>query len=102
VHDWDSVIAQPETAIVGLAAAMWPREGGSDPIASVAQTAHFITSYQRFADREWDASEVRDAWAAALWLGLVFAKQETAEGGGQQVDRLTGEIDERLHRAGLK
>ena len=26
VHDWDSVIAQPETAIVGLAAAVWPRE----------------------------------------------------------------------------
>ena len=102
VHDWDSVIAQPETAIVGLAAAMWPREGGSDPIASVAQTDDFITSYQRFADREWKASEVRDAWAASLWLGLVFAKQEAAEGGSQQLDRLAGEIDERLHRAALK
>jgi len=102
VHDWDSVIAQPETAIVGLAAAMWPREGGSDPIASVAQTDDFITSYQRFADREWEALEVRDAWAASLWLGLVFAKQEAAEGGSQQLDRLAGEIDERLHRAALK
>jgi hypothetical protein len=102
VHDWDSVIAQPETAIVGLAAAMWPREGGSDPIASVAQTADFITSYQRFADRQWEASQVRDAWAAALWLGLVFAKQEAAEGGSQQLDHLAGEIDERLHRAALK
>ena len=102
VHDWDSVIAQPETAIVGLAAAMWPREGGSDPIASVAQTDDFITSYQRFVDREWEALEVRDAWAASLWLGLVFAKQEAAEGGSQQLDRLAGEIDERLHRAALK
>jgi len=102
VHDWDSVIAQPETAIVGLAAAMWPREGGSDPIASVAQTADFITSYQRFADREWEASEVGDAWAASLWLGLVFAKQEAAEGGSQQLDRLAGEIDERLYRAALR
>jgi hypothetical protein len=79
VHDWDSVIAQPETAMVGLAAALWPHEGGSDPSASVAQTADFITSYQRFADREWEASEVRDAWAASLWLGLFFAKQEAAE-----------------------
>jgi hypothetical protein len=102
VHDWDSVIAQPETAMVGLAAAMWPREGGSDPIASVAQTADFITSYQRFADREWEASKVRDAWASALWLGLIFARQEAAEGGSQQLDRLAGEIDERLLRAALK
>jgi Phosphotransferase enzyme family len=102
VHDWDSVIAQPETAIVGLASAMWPREGGSDPIASVAQTADFITSYQRFADREWEAADVRDAWAAGLWLGLLFAKQEAAEGGSQQLDLLAGEIDERLHRAALK
>ena len=102
VHDWDSVIAQPETAMVGLAAALWPREGGSDPSASVAQTADFITSYQRFADREWEASEVRDVWAASLWLGLFFAKQEAAEGGSQQLDRLADEIDERLHRAALK
>jgi hypothetical protein len=24
VHDWDSVVAAPETVIVGVAAAMWP------------------------------------------------------------------------------
>ena len=35
-------------------------------------------------------------------LGLVFAKQEAAEGGSQQLDRLAAEIDERLHRAALK
>ena len=69
---------------------------------SVFRTRHFITSYQRFADREWEASEVRDAWAAGLWLGLIFAKQEAAEGGSQHLDRLAGEIDERLDRAALK
>jgi hypothetical protein len=52
VHDWDSLIAQPETAIVGLAAAVWPRDGRPDHIASVAQTADFITSYQHLAGRE--------------------------------------------------
>ncbi len=101
VHDWDSVIAQPETSMVGLAAALWPREGGSDPIASVAQTADFVTGYRRFADREWGASEVHAAWAAALWPALVFAKQDLAEGGGEHADRLAGEIDERLHLAAL-
>jgi hypothetical protein len=101
VHDWDSVIAQPEAAIVGLAAVMWPREDGSDPIASIAQTADFITGYRRVADRKWEESEVRDAWAAGLWLGLCFVKQEAAEGGRQQLDNLAGDLAERLHRAGL-
>ena len=102
VHDWDSVIAQPETAIVGLAAAVWPRENRPDQLASVAQTADFISSYQLLAGREWDTSEIRDAWAAGLWVRLFDAKQEAAEGGGAQLDRLATEIDERLDRAALK
>lgn len=36
VHDWDSVIAQPETAIVGLAAAVWPAAGAPGEAATVA------------------------------------------------------------------
>jgi hypothetical protein len=101
VHDWDSVIAQPETAIVGLAAAVWPREGRADQTASVAQTADFITRYQHVAGREWDTSEIRGAWAAGLWVRLFDAKQEAAEGGGPQVDRLASDIDERLCQAAL-
>jgi Phosphotransferase enzyme family len=101
VHDWDSVIAQPETAIVGLAAAVWPREGRADQTASVAQTADFITSYQHLAGREWDSSEIRDAWAAGLWVRLFDAKQEAAEGGGPQLDRLASDIDVRLDQAAL-
>jgi Phosphotransferase enzyme family len=102
IHDWDSVIAQPETAIVGLAAAVWPREERPDQTASVAQTADFITRYQHLAGREWDGSEIRDAWAAGLWVRLFDAKQEAAEGGGPQLDRLANEIDERLDQAALK
>jgi hypothetical protein len=101
VHDWDSVIAQPETAIVGLAAAVWPREGRPDQTASVAQTADFITRYQHVAGRDWDTPETRDAWAAGLWVRLFDAKQEAAEGGGPQVDRLASDIDERLDQAAL-
>ena len=98
VHDWDSVIAQPEPAVVGLAAAMWP---GADATASVAETADFIASYQHLAGREWDRCEIRDAWAAGLWVRLIYAKQEAAEGGSQQLDRLATEIDERLDHAAL-
>ncbi len=103
VHDWDSVIAQPEAAIVGLAAAMWPREEGSEVVtASMAETADFLDSYQLEAGREWDPWEIRDAWAAGLWVRLIYVKQETAEGGSQQLDRLATEIDERLDRAALR
>lgn len=101
VHDWDSVIAQPEAQIVGLAAAMWPRMGGSDPTATIAQTADFITSYQQATGRPWDASVVQDAWAASLWVGLIFAKQDWAEGSSQHVEHLAHDLDERLHEAGL-
>jgi hypothetical protein len=101
VHDWDSVIAQPETAIVGLAAAVWPRDERPNQTASVAQTADFITSYQHLAGREWDSSEIRDAWAAGLWVRLFDAKQEAAVGGGPQLDRLASDIDVRLDQAAL-
>jgi Phosphotransferase enzyme family len=102
VHDWDSVIAQPETAIVGLAAAVWPREEKADQLASVAQTAEFISSFQRLTGQTWDASEIQDAWAAGLWVRLFDAKQEAAAGdGGPQLELLATEIDERLDRAGL-
>lgn len=102
VHDWDSVIAQPETAIVGLAAAVWPREERPNETASIAQTADFMSSYQHLAGRGWHTSEIRDAWAAGLWVRLFDAKQEAAEGGGPQLDRLATEIDERLEQAALK
>jgi hypothetical protein len=102
VHDWDSVIAQPEAAIVGLAAAMWPSEEGSDETASIAQTADFIDSYQLQAGREWSPWEVRDAWAAGLWDRLMYAKQDMAEGGSEHVDHLATEIEERLEQAALR
>jgi Phosphotransferase enzyme family len=53
VHDWDSVIAQPETAIVGLASAVWPAAGAPGEAATVAQSADFIACYQQAAGRRW-------------------------------------------------
>ena len=101
VHDWDSVIAQPETAIVGLAAAVWPRDERPNQTASVAQTADFITSYQHSLVESGTAQRIRDAWAAGLWVRLFDAKQEAVEGGGPQLDRLAGDIDVRLDQAAL-
>jgi hypothetical protein len=101
VHDWDSVIAQPETAIVGLAAAVWPAAGAPGEAATVAQSADFIACYQQAAGRPWTEREVRDAWAAGLWVRLFNAKKDAADGGGPQLDRLAGEISDRLALAAL-
>jgi hypothetical protein len=96
VHDWDSVIAQPETAIVGLASAVWPAAGAPGEAATVAQSAEFLVGYQQAAGRQWTGPEVRDAWAAGLWVRLFNAKKDAADGGGPQLDRLAGEIADRL------
>ena len=101
VHDWDSVIAQPEAAIVGLAAAVWPAAGAPGEAATVAQSAEFIASYQQAAGRQWAEREVQDAWAAGLWVRLFNAKKDEADGGGPQLDRLAGEIGDRLALAAL-
>lgn len=101
VHDWDSVIAQPETAIVGLASAVWPAAGTPGEAASVAQTADFIACYQQAAGRQWTDREVQDAWAAGLWVRLFNAKKDAADGGGPQLDQLAVEITGRLALAAL-
>jgi Ser/Thr protein kinase RdoA (MazF antagonist) len=76
VHDWDSVIAQPEAAIVGLAAAVWPAAGAPGEAATIKQTEDFIVGYQRAARRRWTEQEVQDAWAAGLWVRLFNAKKD--------------------------
>ena len=101
VHDWDSVIAQPEPAIVGLAAAVWPAAGAPGEAATVAQSREFIASYQLAAGRQWREREVQDALAAGLWVRLFNAKKDAASGGGPQLDRLAGEVGERLTLAAL-
>jgi len=101
VHDWDSVIAQPEVAIVGLAAAVWRAAGDPGEAASIAQTAAFISAYQASAGAAWTARQVQLAWTAGLWVRLFNAKKDACHGGGPQLDRLAAEISERLGRAGL-
>jgi hypothetical protein len=101
VHDWDSVIAQPEPAIVGLASAVWPATGAPGQAATVGQSAEFIAGYQQAADRRWAGREIQDAWAAGLWVRLFNAKKDAADGGAPQLDRLEGEVAERLALAGV-
>lgn len=100
VHDWDSVIAQPEAAIVGLASAVWAAQGGPGEAANVAQTEEFIGAYEQ-ACGGWSTQDRAAAWSAGLWVRLFNAKKDATEGGGPQLQRLRDEIDARLYQARL-
>lgn len=101
VHDWDSVIAQPEVAIAGMASAVWPTAAGPGEAATIAQSADFLAGYQTATRQQWDTRQLRDAWAAGLWVRLFNAKKDAASGGGLELDRLAAEVGDRLDLAGL-
>jgi hypothetical protein len=98
VHDWDSVIAQPEAAIVGLASSVWAAQGAPGGAATVAQTEEFIDAYAGTAEG-WTVEDSAAAWTAGLWVRLFNAKKDATDGGCPQLDRLADEIDERLRRS---
>jgi hypothetical protein len=96
VHDWDSVVAAPETVIVGVAAAMWPAGIGCVG-ASVQQTTDFLTGYQEARGRKLTAEEIEQTWAAGLWIRSFNAKKFLLDG----FDTLSAdEAEERRRRAG--
>ena len=74
VHDWDSAVAQPEAAIAGQAAAVWPAAGGPGEAASIDQTEQFLAGYERARGRAWSPAERQACWAAGLWVRAFNAK----------------------------
>jgi hypothetical protein len=100
VHDWDSVICQPEPAIAGLAAASFL--GIDDParLASVEDSAAFLDAYQHARGRRWTSADYAACWAAGLWQRAFDAKTRSLNGDPEQI--LTRcEARARLRLAGL-
>ena len=98
VHDWDSVVAEPETVVVGVAAAMWPAGAGSAG-ATIGQTTSFLDAYQRARGRGFTPDEAGQTWAAGLWIRTFNAKKYLLDG----FETLTpAEAAERARRAGLQ
>ena len=94
-YDWDSVIADSETVIAGLAAAIYPA------LATVAETRDFLACYAAARERPWGTRELERCWAAGLWSRAFDAKKQYAA--GQPIISLTeSEAGERLRRAGLR
>lgn len=101
VHDWDSVVAQPEAAIAGHAAAVWPGSGGPGEVASIQQTEQFITGYSDARGRSWSREELEVSWAAGLWNRAFDAKKASLVGDDPDLILTRSEANERARRAGL-
>lgn len=100
VHDWDSLVVQPECAIAGATAAIWPA-GVVAWCATIPQAEEFLAEYERVRGRPFDAEERRAAWAAALWQRAFNARKHAADGGGMQLDLFRRDAAALAVRAGL-
>jgi hypothetical protein len=100
-YDWDSLIADSEGVIVGLAAAIYPaevEEPGSE--ATLTETEDFLGAYEEARCRAFSPGERQRSWAAGVWLRAFDSKKQYAV--GQAVRSLTeSEARERLRRAGM-
>jgi Phosphotransferase enzyme family len=100
VHDWDSVICQPEPAIAGLAAATFLGIDGPPALASVEDSAAFLDAYQQVRGRRWTSQNHAACWAAGLWQRAFDAKTRSLDGDPEQILTLD-EARARLRLAGL-
>jgi hypothetical protein len=97
VHDWDSVLSEPEVVIVGQAAAVFQddRTGGG---ASAGQSEAFLEAYQGARGRAFTKAELELCWAAGLWVLAFNAKKFYLD--GFDVLRRT-EAESRMRLAGI-
>ncbi len=97
VDDWDSIVALPEPALAGVAAALF-----SFGQSTVEESAVFLDAYIAASGQNWNTHAQQIAWAAGLWARLFDARKESIRGVFEFANQLEGEAEERLHRAGRR
>lgn len=75
VHDWDSLAALPEAALVGVASGTFASNGEAT-LAPVESSAAFLYEYQSVRGRSFDREEREIAWAASLWPAVYNARTQ--------------------------
>jgi hypothetical protein len=93
-YDWDSVIADSEAVIAGMAAAIYPA------LATVAETRDFLDAYAAARGRSFSPAELQRCWAAGVWTRAFDAKKQHAAG-ARVISLTQAEARERLRQAGL-
>lgn len=79
VHDWDSLAAQPEAALVGAASGSFVSARPA-ALASIESSEAFLMTYQRIRGRWFSPEELEVAWAASLWPAAHNARWEALHG----------------------
>jgi aminoglycoside phosphotransferase (APT) family kinase protein len=78
VYDWDSLVAEREEVLVGLAAATFPGHGGLFPdrpaVPSPAQRRAFVESFERARGAAFTDEQRREIVAAAAWVTAYNAR----------------------------
>ncbi|HEY3872975.1 MAG TPA: phosphotransferase [Actinocrinis sp.] len=100
VHDWDSVICQPEAAIAGMGAVSFLGIDKPDVLAGVEDSSAFIEAYQHAQGRRWTPEDHAASWAAGLWQRAFDAKVRPL-GGDPEQGLARDEAAARLRLAGL-
>jgi hypothetical protein len=95
-YDWDSLIADSEPVIAGLAAAIYLFPA----LPTVTETGDFLAAYAAARGRPFGPGELQCCWAAGVWTRAFEAKKEYA-GGRPVITLAEDEACQRLRRAGL-
>ena len=106
VDDWDSITALPEALLAGFASYMFAKTtfeiAGSAPGASIEETRRFLSAYELASSRQWTAEDFEVAWAAGSLVQLYDCKLTAPlKGGAVFLSYVSGEITQRLERAGV-
>ena len=100
VHDWDSLVALPEAAIVGAASGAFA-SATTPTLSSLDASEAFIDHYEQARGRVFSLEERQIAWAASLWPALHNARGESLfQSPPTVLEALTRQASERLQRAG--
>jgi hypothetical protein len=106
VYDWDSLMVEHETVIVGMASAVFPArsEPGLGDVPTEAEQDGFLRDYQDIAGHVFTRIERTVAVAAASWVTAYNARLQFStwrrspeEGGGSHLDNAPLMLD-RLYR----
>ncbi len=98
VHDWDSLAYLPEAVLAGGASVLYCST--STATATIAQSEAFLAAYEASRGQAFTDEERSVAWAAGLWNLAFDAKKDVVRGGGESLESVRGEGEERLRLAG--
>ncbi|WP_400160398.1 phosphotransferase [Arthrobacter sp. BPSS-3] len=102
VHDWDSLVALPEAAIVGAASGAFTSTT-IPTLAPMEASEAFIDRYEEATGRRFTHEEREIAWAASLWPALHNARGESLfKSPPTALSELTNQAPARLRLAGIR